>query len=152
MLSIVSCVVYGILHDQVTARICVEYFTVYQPPVFDTNDPTLLGIGWGILATWWVGAILGVPLATAARFGSRPRRSLDSLVRPIAVLFLCTAAFAFLAGLAGYVAASSDWVRPVSDLAASIPKEKHVPFLVDAWAHRASYLRVSGNSERRRFL
>lgn len=38
---------YGIAHDQVTACVCVEYFTVGHPPVFSTDDPTLLGIGWG---------------------------------------------------------------------------------------------------------
>jgi hypothetical protein len=74
-LSILACVAYGIMHDQVTARICVEYFTIGHPPVFGTESPTLLGIGWGIIATWWVGVILGVPLATAARIGGRPQRS-----------------------------------------------------------------------------
>lgn len=62
-------VVYGILHDQVTARVCVEYFTIGHPSIFGTEDPTLLGIGWGILATWWAGPLLGVPPALAARWG-----------------------------------------------------------------------------------
>jgi len=51
LLCIGSAVMYGVLHDQVTARICVEYFTIGHPPVFPTDDPTLLGIGWGIIAT-----------------------------------------------------------------------------------------------------
>ena len=59
VLCIVSSVVYGIVHDQITARICVEYFTIGHPPVFETDDPTLLGLGWGVIATWWVGAGLG---------------------------------------------------------------------------------------------
>ncbi len=67
LMCVVAAVAYGIVHDQVTARVCVEYFTVGHPPIFGTNDPTLLGIGWGILATWWVGILLGVPLAIAAR-------------------------------------------------------------------------------------
>jgi hypothetical protein len=57
---------YGIVHDQITARICIEYFTVFHPPVFRTENPTLLGLGWGVIATWWLGAIMGVLLATAA--------------------------------------------------------------------------------------
>jgi hypothetical protein len=52
VLCIASAVIYGILHDQVTARFCVEYFTVGHPPVFDTTSPTLLGVGWGVIATW----------------------------------------------------------------------------------------------------
>jgi hypothetical protein len=71
LLSVAMCVVYGIVHDQVTARICVECFTVFHPPVFQTNDPTLLAFGWGTIATWWVGVLLGIPLATATRLGIR---------------------------------------------------------------------------------
>jgi hypothetical protein len=44
-LCIVAAVVYGIVHDQVTARICLEYFTEFHPPVFLTSSPTLLGLG-----------------------------------------------------------------------------------------------------------
>lgn len=39
LLCIVSAVIYGILHDQVTARVCVEYFTIGHPPMFSTNSP-----------------------------------------------------------------------------------------------------------------
>lgn len=82
-LSIVAAILYGVVHDQVTAHVCVEYFTIGHPPVFATESPTLLGIDWGIIATWWVGALLGGPLALAAIRGPRPRRSAGSLVRPI---------------------------------------------------------------------
>ena len=36
LLCVASAAVYGIVHDQVTARICVEYFTIGHAPVFDT--------------------------------------------------------------------------------------------------------------------
>src|SRR5215475_1832807 len=85
-LCIVSAVVYGILHNQVTARVCVEYFTIGHPPIFGTDDPTLLALGWGVIATWWVGLLLGVPLAVVAQAGDRPKRSVGSLVRPLAWL------------------------------------------------------------------
>jgi len=75
LLSIAAAICYGILHDQVTARICVEYFTVFHPPVFPTDDPTLLALGWGVIATWWLGAFLGVVLAISARTGRRRGRS-----------------------------------------------------------------------------
>jgi hypothetical protein len=52
VLCIVAAMVYGILHDQVTARVCVEYFTIGHPPIFHTDDPTLLAFGWGVIATW----------------------------------------------------------------------------------------------------
>jgi hypothetical protein len=40
---------------------------------FHTTSPTLLAIGWGIIATWWVGLILGILAAPAARLGSWPK-------------------------------------------------------------------------------
>ena len=73
LVCIAAAVLYGIVHDQFTARACIEYFTVFHPPVFRTQSPTLLGFGWGIIATWWVGAILGVLLALTARAGPRPK-------------------------------------------------------------------------------
>ena len=76
VLCIVAAIVYGILHDQVTARVCVEYFTIGHPPIFHTDDPTLLAFGWGVIATWWMGAILAVPavLGVQARIMAEVRR------------------------------------------------------------------------------
>ncbi|WP_165230970.1 hypothetical protein [Aquisphaera insulae] len=52
VVCIATAVLYGILHDQVTARICLDYFTVAHPPVFATESPTWLGAGWGIVRVW----------------------------------------------------------------------------------------------------
>ena len=131
---------YGIVHDQITARVCVEYFTVGHPPVFDTADPTLLGLGWGVIATWWVGLLLGVPLAVAARAGSRPKWSVKMLLRPIAYLLVVLAVSALLAGIAGWLLARSGAVILVGPIARELPADRHVPFLVDTWTHSASYL------------
>src|SRR3954471_17977370 len=98
LLCLVAAVVYGVVHDQITARICVEYFTIGHPPIFETDDPTLLGLGWGVIATWWVGLILGVSLAICSRLGSRPKISAAQLVRPLAVTLSTIAIFAALAG------------------------------------------------------
>jgi H+/Cl- antiporter ClcA len=140
VLCIASAVIYGILHDQVTARICVEYFTIGHEPVFETTSPTWLGIGWGIIATWWVGLMLGILLAIAARAGRRPKRSVRSLVRPIVVLLLIMAACAVLAGVVGYILGRGGIFVLVEPLASRVPEEKHVAFLADGWAHSASYL------------
>ena len=48
-------------------------FTIGHPPVFATDDPTLLGLGWGVIASWWVGLLLGIPLALVARAGGRSK-------------------------------------------------------------------------------
>jgi hypothetical protein len=141
VMCIAAAVCYGIVHDQVTARVCVEYFTIGHPQlfVFETDDPTLLGIGWGIIATWWAGLMLGVPLALAARIGARPKRSVRSLVRLIACLLGVMAVCALAAGVVGYLLASSGAVFLVGPIADRLPTDRHVPFLADLWAHSASY-------------
>jgi hypothetical protein len=52
-LALLAGITYGVLHDQVTVRVCIEYFTIGHPRIFSTMSPTLLAIGWGIIATWW---------------------------------------------------------------------------------------------------
>ncbi|MGQ0551816.1 MAG: hypothetical protein ACT4PU_01185 [Planctomycetota bacterium] len=139
-LSVVAAIVFGIVHDQVTVRVCIEYFTIGHPPVFATDSPTLLGLGWGIIATWWVGLLLGAPLAFAAIRGPRPRRSARSLIWPIAMLLACMGVVSLIAGVIGFVVASSGWVVLVEPLASRVPSGQHVPFIADLWAHSASYL------------
>ena len=52
VVSIAACVAYGIAHDQITARICVEYFTVGHPQIVPSRDPTILAFVWGVVASW----------------------------------------------------------------------------------------------------
>ena len=140
LMSIAAAVIYGVLHDQITARICVEYFTIGHPPVFGTADPTLLALGWGVIATWWAGLLIGVPLAIAARAGTRPKRTVGTLVQPVVKLLLFMAVCACLAGIVGWVLARNGAVFLVGSIADQVPKDRHVPYLADLWAHSASYL------------
>ena len=139
VLCIVAAIGYGMIHDQVTARVCVEYFSVFHPPVFATNSPTLLGLGWGVIATWWVGLFLGVLLGIAARFGTRPKLALSSLVRPIATLLLLMAASAVVSGFTGYALAKHGVIFPPDWVAARLDPSAHARFMADWWAHSASY-------------
>jgi hypothetical protein len=134
-----AAVVYGVVHDQVTARVCVEYFTVGHPPVFSTEDPTLLGLGWGVIATWWVGLLMGLGLAVAARAGGRPPRSVRSLVRPVLGLLAVAGGCAVVMGVVGYCLAEGGVVRLDKPLTWEVPREKHSRFLADLWAHTTSY-------------
>lgn len=139
LLCIAAAVMYGIVHDQITARVCVEYFTVGHPPMFDTESPTLLALGWGVIATWWAGAILGVPAALVAQTGSWPRYSARMLLRPIGVLLGVMALAALLTGLASYRAATRGELVLWEPLASQIEASKHAAFLADGGAHLASY-------------
>jgi uncharacterized membrane protein len=138
--SVVAAITYGVIHDQITARICVEYFTIGHPRLIDSDSPTVLGLFWGVVATWWVGLPLGIGLAIAARAGRRPKLTWSQLVRPLSILLCCMFAVAFLAGLIGYFTSSAGVFYLVERLASRIPEEKHVAFLTAGWAHSASYL------------
>lgn len=139
LLTICAAVLFGILHDQVTARVCVEYFTIGHRPVFQTDSPTLLGLGWGVIATWWVGLILGIPIACSARLGSRPPVRARDLRRPIGILLITMACLSLVAGVSGYFAAKAGVVWLREPLKSRVPTEKHLAFIADFWSHFTAY-------------
>ena len=68
-LSIIIAGVYGILHDQVTASLSPEYYTKFKFLQFRINPdmPFRQGVAFvGFYATWWMGAEIGLVLATLA--------------------------------------------------------------------------------------
>jgi hypothetical protein len=136
---IAAAVFYGIVHDQFTARICVEYFTIFHPPVFGTQSPTLLGLGWGIIATWWVGAFLGILLALAARAGSRSKLPVTALLSPVAKLLFVMATCAVLSGISGFLLARRGLIVPPMWVASNLAPSAYPRFMADWWAHSASY-------------
>jgi hypothetical protein len=139
LLSIVASICYGIVHDQVTARICVEYFSVFHPPVFPTANPTLLALGWGVIATWWLGAFLGVVLAISARFGDRRKITARELARPVLRLLAVMALSALFFGTTGYVLARRGLIAPPEWVTERLDRSSYNAFMADWWAHNASY-------------
>ncbi|HZN62539.1 MAG TPA: hypothetical protein VFC90_09055 [Planctomycetota bacterium] len=138
-LSLVAAVLYGIIQDQVTVRVCVEYFTIGHPPVFATDSPALLAFGWGVIATWWYGLLLGVPLAASARLGSRPKTDAHLMRQPMAFLLIRIACYTLIGGIAGYVAARQGWVRLIGPIAGRIPPDREAAFIAVLWAHVTAY-------------
>jgi len=110
-----AAVVYGTLQDQITARVCKEYFTSpmhqghynflrelgYMRPA--DLSATQVAFIFGFCATWWVGAGLGTALAISTQAGSLPKLTVQELFKPIAFLFATTGVCSVLAGCAGYV-------------------------------------------------
>lgn len=136
LLCIAVAVAYGVAHDQVTARVCIEYFTEFHPPVVASKSPTVQGMVWGVIATWWVGALLGFPLALAAHLGTWPRRAASELRRPLLNLMFSNAALALLVGIAGYLIAPH-----VFNIAPESLDAQRWPRFLAVWgAHNASYL------------
>jgi hypothetical protein len=140
LLSIGAAVCYGVVHDLVTAHVCVEYFSVAHPMILPLSSPTAFALEWGVLATWWVGAALGLGLAASARLGARPQLQVRELRPRIAILLLRMAISSLLAGSAGFALAKAHKIALTGWWAAAIPGQKHAFFLADSWAHAAAYV------------
>lgn len=138
--SVLAAISYGIIHDQITARICVEYFTIGHPRLIDSDSPTVLALFWGVVATWWVGLPLGLGLAVAARAGRRPKLGVAQIRRPLITLVGWMFGIALMAGLIGFLTSRAGIFRLAGPLASRVPDHQHVAFLIAGWAHAASYL------------
>jgi hypothetical protein len=138
-LSVLGAIVFGVVHDQVTARVCVEYFTIGHPRIFgEITSPTFLALGWGVVATWWAGALVGLPLAVVSTAGPwRPLRARE-LLRPLATLLASMGLCSTIAGLFGRYAATHDMLQP-NDFLRLVPPAAQVGFVTDAFAHLAAY-------------
>lgn len=128
-------VIYGVAHDEFQARICVECFTRFHPPIFATQPPKLLALEWGVMTTWWAGAIIGLSLAAAARAGSRPKLTFRSVVIWLSLIFATMGLCAVVARAIGYSLAPMP--REIAD---TIPGSMQRRFLADWWAQYASSL------------
>ena len=137
--SVVGAILYGVIHDQLTARVRVEYFTVFHPPVFATQSPTLLAFGWEVIATWWMGAFLGHFACNAALGGSRAQLSAPDLLEPIGKSLGVMAGCALLAGISRFVFARQDVIFPPQWVSARLTPAAHARFMADRSAHNASY-------------
>ncbi|HXT87202.1 MAG TPA: hypothetical protein VN745_09280 [Verrucomicrobiae bacterium] len=140
LLPTCAAIAYGIVMDQITIRVCPEYFTIAHPHILNTGSLTLLALAWGVVATWWAGAIAGVAFAFAARAGKLPKVTWRRFVRPLAVLALVMALCTIAAGFIGAWMVNSGSIPAVQAWAMSLPLDKQAAFMADAFAHVASYL------------
>jgi hypothetical protein len=140
LLCIVAAVAYGIVHDQFTARLCVEYFTVAHPPLIHTSSPTVLGFFWGTIATIGLGLLLGVVLALVSQSPGLPPVPVRRVFKLIAGLLALTAIAAALAGVIGFELSRRSIVCIPATLAHLVPSDHHHRFMAVWFAHGASYL------------
>jgi hypothetical protein len=140
LLSTAAAIAYGIAHDQITARLCVEYFTIAHPPLFHTSSPAVLGICWGIAATCGVGAVLGVVLALVSQSEGLPPVPILRVCKSILGLLAVTAICASLAGVIGFELSRRSIIGIPATLAEVVPSGRHHRFVAVWFVHGASYL------------
>lgn len=139
-LCVAAAVLYGVIHNQITARVCVEYFTIAHPRLIVSQDPATLGLFWGVVSTWWVGLALGALLTAAARYGQMPKRTARSLLGVVGTLLLAMAALAGLAGLTAWALADVGWLVLTEPWASRVPPDHHRAFVAVGAAHGMSYV------------
>ncbi len=130
---------YAAIQDQVSARLCPEYFTHFHNPIPGLTDPTLLGIVWGFLGAWWGGALFGYFVGIAGTIGKAPPLTLRQMVKPMLVTVLAVAGVTALVG--GAVAIYADQLGVEIDpwKAGPVPKERQRALLVVCCYHLAAY-------------
>ena len=139
LLSMLAACVYGVVHDQITVRLCPEYFTVAHPPLFHPNSVTLLAFYWGVAATVGIGAVLGFVVAQVSQSGDAAPWPLARVTKCILLLLAMMALSAAAAGTCGYLVSRFGLVAMPTRLALAIPSVRHDFFMADWFAHGASY-------------
>jgi hypothetical protein len=140
LMGLVALVGYAMLQDQVSARLCPEYFTVLHPPIPGLTDPTLLGISWGFLGGWWGGILLGYVAGLVATLGPRPPLAPRELVRPLGILVSVLAAVTALTGFTVWHHANLLGVSLDAGMTGLVPPECHCGLLTVACYHLAAYV------------
>lgn len=140
LFSTLLAIVYGIIHDLITAHICVEYFTIGHPKIIESTSPVALALLWGIIATWWVGLPLGILLAIVSQVGKLPVIPVKMVLRSCIMLILCMFVTAAIFGIVAGLAATQGNLFLAGAMEQLVPKQQHTRFLAVAWAHGASYL------------
>jgi hypothetical protein len=135
----IAIVGYAMLQDQISARLCPEYFTVLHPPIPGMTDPTLLGISWGFIGGWWGGIVLGYVAGLVATLGTRPQLKPRELVRPLLVLVSVLATVTALTGFTVWHHANLLGVSLDAGMNGLVPAERHRAVLVVACYHFTAY-------------
>lgn len=137
-LTLLAAITYGIIHDEVTSHLCVEYFTVAHPLLFHTDSPALLGLCWGVFATAGIGAVMGVLLAEVSQSVGPPSYPVTRVLRLVLRLLAVMASAATLAGIAGFELSSRSILTVPQSF--SIAPAHRDRFMAVWFAHGASYL------------
>lgn len=139
MMGFVAIVGYAILQDQVSARLCPEYFTVLHRPIPGVTDPTLLGVCWGFLGGWWGGVLLGYAAGLTATLGPRPPMHPRELVMPILLLVVAIATVTALTGFSVWRHSEMLGVMLDPGNAELVPVQRHRALLTVACYHFVAY-------------
>ncbi len=130
---------YGMLMDQVSVRLCPEYFTVLHNPIPGLTDPTLLGMAWGFLGAAGGGVAMGYAAGLTATVGRKPPLATRELIRPMLLLVAGTATMTALTGAIVAIHAATFEIHLDPLFQKRIPVERHRALFTVACYHAAAY-------------
>lgn len=140
-LAALSAAIFGALHNQLSYSVGPDYFLSFKFPQFGIPEGTSPRVGAaqvGVLASWWMGAIVGLPAFIFGLFTVPNARSYLAAGIGAIGLVLVLATFAALAGLVGGIAAEATgildgYLTPPAGI-------DRTDFLRAGFMHDASYL------------
>lgn len=140
-LAALSAAIFGALHNQLSYSVGPDYFESVKFPQFgipDTTSPRFGAAQVGILASWWMGALVGLPAFLYGLFTVPKTRSYLAAGIGGIGLVLVLATFGALAGLVGGIAAEATGVL---DGFLTLPQGiDRADFLRAGFMHDASYV------------
>ena len=131
LIGILAASVYGALHNQISYTVSPEYFTRFKFEQFGIiNFPQRLGASAvGVFASWWMGLIIGLILASVALIQKDARTMFKSILQSYAIV----AGVALASGLIGLA-------YGVMHLSKLPPSEFSNWYIPDSLQNRAAFI------------
>lgn len=153
--SIAAAITYGITKNMVTANVCPEFFSqgilkkkteqFHKDSWLKSSSSIKLAFGWGVGVSWRMGALLGIPIAAASRFGSWPQLCMRDLVKPAGIAITGMYALSMINWLYGYYKATKMnndeikiWLSDRDSL--DVSKHKQKQFIASYHAHGGDFI------------
>jgi len=141
MLAALSAALFGALHNQISYSIGPSYFEDFKFEQFGSDPdmaPRLAAAFVGVQASWWMGALVGLPaflygLVAVPRTVSYVAAGIGAIG-----LVVILATFAAIAGiLGGIIASSTGWLEGALELPEGVDQAE---FIRAGFMHEASYI------------
>jgi hypothetical protein len=132
---------FGMILDQISVRLCPEYFTALHSPIVGLTEPTLLGMAWGFLGSWWGGALWGYLAGVIATSETQfPPFTVRNLIRPMLVTISFVAIVTTITGLTVWRHAEMFEIHFVGWLTTAVPVERQKNAFIVACYHFSAYI------------
>lgn len=141
-ISSIVAAIYGVVHDQISYTLSEEYFTKFKFIQFNVKwayeQPRIGAAYVGVLASWWMGAVLSSLLGIYGFFFINWQSMLTVLLKTLAVVIVISALVSSLGIVYGYYMVTEEtYILYEEYLRVGVTNP--VQFLRAGFMHNASY-------------